>query len=52
MVDRVNIGKNLLGETVDPSELKVKGTSRKRRRLVVSPQLQDRIANFLPEEAS
>ena len=52
MVDRVHIGKNLLGETVDPSELKVKGTSRKRRRPVVSPQLKDRIANFLPEEVS
>ena len=52
MVDRAHIGKDLLGETVDPSELKVKSTSRKRRRPVVSPQLQDRISNFLPEEVS
>ena len=52
MVDRANIGKNLSGETVNPSVLRVKGSSRKRRRPVVSPQLQDRIANFLPEEAS
>ena len=52
MVDRENIGKNLLGETVNPSVLRVKGSSRKRRRPVVSPQLQDKIANFLPEESS
>ena len=52
MVDRAHIGKDLLGETVDPSELKVKSTSRKRRRPVANPQLQDRISNFLPEEAS
>ena len=50
MVDRLE--KSLLGELVNPSELKVKGTSRKRRRPVVSPQLKDRIANFLPEEVS
>ena len=47
MVDRANIGKNLFGETVNPSVLRVKGSSRKRRRPVVSPQLQDKIANFL-----
>ena len=52
MVDRAHIGKDLLGEIVDPSELKVKGTSRKRRRPVVSPQLQDKISNFLTEEVS
>ena len=52
MVDRENIGKNLFGETVNPSVLRVKGSSRKRRRPVVSPRLQDRIANFLPEEVS
>ena len=52
MVDRISLGKSLLGESVDPSELKVRGTTRKRRRPVVSPQLKDRIANFLPEEVS
>ena len=52
MVDRIYLGKSLLGESDDPSELKVRGTSRKRRRPVVSPQLKDRIANFLPEEVS
>ena len=52
MVDRVNIGTNLLGEIVDSSELKVKSSSRKRRRPGVSPQLQDRILNFLPEEVA
>ena len=52
MVDRANIGTNLLGEIVDSSELKVKSSSRKRRRPGVSPQLQDRILNFLPEEVA
>ena len=52
MVDRISLGKSLLGESVDPSELKVRGTSRKRRWPVVSPQLKDMIANFLPEEVS
>ena len=52
MVDRIYLGKSLLGESVDPSELKVRGTSRKRRRPVVSPQLKDRIANFLPDEVA
>ena len=47
MVDRANIGKNLFGETVNPSVPRVKGSSRKRRRPVVSPQLQDGIANLL-----
>ena len=47
MVDRANIGKNLSGETVNPSVLRVKGSSRKRRCPVVSPQLQDGIANLL-----
>ena len=49
MVDRANIGKNLFSETVNPSVLRVKGSSRKRRCPVVSPQLQDGIANLLPE---
>ena len=47
MVDRANIGKNLSGETINPSVLRVKGSSRKRRCPVVSPQLQDGIANLL-----
>ena len=52
MVDRIPFGKSLLGESIDPSEFKVKGSTRKRRRPEVSPQIKDKIANFLPEEVS
>ena len=47
MVDRANVGNNLSGETVNPSVPRGKDSSRKRRRPVVSPQLQDGIANLL-----
>ena len=52
MVDRISLGKSLLGESGDPGEFKVKGTTRKRRRPEVSPQIKDRIANLLPDEVS
>ena len=52
MVDRIPFGKSLLGESIDPSEFKVRGSTRKRRRPEVSPQIKDKIANFLPEEVS
>ena len=54
MVDRnpISFGKSLLGESINASEYKVKGTTRKRRRPEVSPQIKDRIANFLPDEVS
>ena len=51
MVDRANIGKNLCVETVNPSVPRGKDSSRKRRRPVAGPQLQDRIAYLLLEEA-
>ena len=54
MVDRnpISFGKSLLGEFTESGEYKVKGTTRKRRRPEVSPQIKDRIANFLPDEVS
>ena len=54
MVDRnpISFGKSLLGESINGSDYKVKGTTRKRRRPEVSPQIKDRIANFLPDEVS
>ena len=52
MVDRANIGKNLCVETVNPSVPRGKDSSRKRRRPVAGPQLQDGIAYLLLEEAS
>ena len=52
MVDRIPFGKSLLGQSIDPSEFKVKGSTRKRRRPEVSPQIKDKIANFLQDEVS
>ena len=54
MVDRnpIAFGRGLLGESTDTSDYKVKETTRKRRRPEVSPQIKDRIATLLPEEAS
>ena len=54
MVDRnpIPFGKSLLGESIDASEFKVKGSTRKRRRPEVSPQIKDKIANFLQDEVS
>ena len=52
MVDRIPFGKSLLGESIDPSEFKVRGSTRKRRRPEISPQIKGKIVNFLPEEVS
>ena len=54
MVDRnsISFGKSFLGDSAESSEYKVKGTTRKRRRPEISPQIKGKIVNFLPEEVS
>ena len=50
MVDRspLPLGKSVLGDLAanEPSEYKVKGTTRKRRRPEISPQIKRKIESF------
>ena len=54
MVDRspLPLGKSFLGDSAEPSEYKVKGTTRKRRRPEISPHIRGKIVSFQPLDIS